>query len=161
MTRRQQKMSPAKAKTAWLAWCAWGFLGGIFVFEDTLGGSGTFVWIFTAPFWALFAAWPFLWLWLRTRKGASLVEMDDDIRAGDVSLRLVQKDGVRYVGREQLAKVLAAQANKLPNRSETLAGGDEAFVRLEDVRGLAQHSQPFSEWLDIVDAIADPFAGTR
>ena len=42
MTRRQQKMSPAKAKTAWLAWCAWGFLGGIFVFEDTLGGRGAF-----------------------------------------------------------------------------------------------------------------------
>lgn len=161
MTRRQQKMSPAKAKTAWLAWCAWGFLGGIFVFEDTLGGSGTFVWIFTAPFWALFAAWPFLWLWLRSRKADSLVEMDEDICAGDVTLRLVQKDGVRYVERGQLVKVLAAESDALTAKSETLAGGDEAFVRLENVRSLAKRSPALAQWLAVADDIADPFAGTR
>lgn len=84
MRRRKQKFNREKSRTMWLAWCAWAVMGGIFVFEDTQGGTGWLTWTMTAPFWIAFALWPFLWLWLRSRRDEAAVEIDDDIAAGEV-----------------------------------------------------------------------------
>ena len=102
MARRKQKFSREKARTMWLAWSAWLFIGGIFVFEDTQGGTGWLTWTMTAPFWLAFILWPFLWAYLATRRNPEYVEMDDDIRAGDAVCRLVQKNGVRYAEKSAL-----------------------------------------------------------
>lgn len=150
MTRRLQKLSRAKARTAWLAWAAWGVLGTIFLFEDTLGGSGIFAWIFTAPFWAVFVAWPFLWVWLKTRKYPEWVEADDDITAETVKCRLVQKDGVRYVDKheaeEKFGIALQCDVVKIP-------GGDENFAALECLRPFADKNEKLRAWLAVVDSI--------
>lgn len=157
MPRRLQKLSRAKSRTCWLAWCAWAVVGTIFVFEDTLGGSGTFAWILTGPFWLAFAGWPVLWLWLKhaSRTRAGWVEMDDDIRleeeGGAVVCRVVQKEGVRYVE----AASFAAAFGRLPQAGAVkLAGGDEDFVPVEAVRPLAQDHGKLRRWLEVLDSIA-------
>ena len=63
----------------WLAWIAWGVIGSIFLFEDSRGGSGWLSFLLTSPFWLLFAVWPFIWLWLVTRRNDEWVEIDDDV----------------------------------------------------------------------------------
>lgn len=153
MARRQQKMSRAKSRTAWLAWLAWGIFGTIFVFEDTLGGSGAFAWIFTAPFWVMFAVWPFLWVWLKTRVKPEMVEADDDIVAGDVKCRLVQKDGVRYVERLSFETAFAI---KLKGPFVKLSGGDEDFVPLAGILKLTQENkenEKLKNWLTVIDSL--------
>lgn len=151
MPRRQQKLSFAKSRTAWLAWCAWGVFGSIFVFEDTAGGSGVFAWIFTAPFWVLFALWPFVWVWLKARRAPDLVEIDDDITAGEMTARLVQYNGVRFVEAHPFAQTFGVKLEAI----ETVAipGGDETFVRLDDVRSLAENNKALAAWFETVDSL--------
>lgn len=153
MARRQQKMSRAKSKTAWLAWLAWGIFGTIFVFEDTLGGSGTFAWILTAPFWVMFAVWPFLWLWLKTHVKPEMVEVDDDIVRGNVKCRLVQKEGVRYLERTSFESAFAIQ---LTGPFVKLPGGQEDFIALSDIKKLAEKNQTnekLKSWLALVESL--------
>lgn len=155
MIRRKQKLSRSKSRTAWLAWIAWGIVGSIFVFEDTEGGSGIFAWIFTAPFWLVFALWPFLWMWLKMRNDPVLVEIDDDITAAGRTARLVQKDGIRYVETAPFADVFGVHAAGCVR----LPGGDEAFTRLDDIRELARNAggdAPVRQWLAVVDSIPSP-----
>lgn len=153
MTRRGQKLSGAKSKTMWLAWLAWGIIGSIFVFEDAAGNSAWLTLLLTAPFWLMFAVWPFLWLWLKTRRNPNWVEMDDDIVAGDKTARLVQKDGVRYVDMDAFAAVFETPTD-LPY--VTLPGGDERFVKVDDVRVYAKKNAALAAWLEVVDSLAGP-----
>ncbi|MDO4938098.1 MAG: hypothetical protein Q4E62_09290 [Sutterellaceae bacterium] len=150
MARRKQKMSRAKSRTAWLAWLAWGIFGTIFVFEDTVGGSGLFAWIFTAPFWVMFAVWPFMWAYLKMRMTPEMVEVDDDIVVGETKCRLVQKDGVRYVER---ASFEAAFEQKLTEPTVKLAGGDEDFVELSKVEKYAKDNEKLKNWLAVVETL--------
>lgn len=150
MARRQQKLSRAKSRTAWLAWCAWGVFGSIFLFEDTFGGSGVFAWIFTAPFWVMFALWPLIWVWLKTRRNEALVEADDDISTEDAACRLIQKDGLRYVERESFEKAFGIL---LKGPFEKIAGGDEDFVLLASVEPLAKDNKKLQQWLELVATI--------
>ena len=122
MARRKQKISREKTRTMWLAWSAWLFIGGIFVFEDTQGGTGWLTWTLTAPFWLAFVVWPFLWGYLATRRNPDYVEIDDDIRTDDSVCRLVQKDGVRYAEKASLLSAFDIRG-ALP--TQTLAGGTE------------------------------------
>ena len=154
MTRRKQKLSRSKSRTAWLAWLAWGIFGSIFLFEDTEGGSGVFAWIFTAPFWLMFAAWPLLWVWLKSRRDPALVEIDDDIAAGDAAARLVQKDGVRYAEAEGLRKTFGVEVPR--SKTVRLAGGDEDFVRIDDLRELSRDAEGLRRWLEVVDSVPSP-----
>lgn len=151
MPRRQQKLSSAKSRTAWLAWCAWGVFGSIFMFEDTAGGSGVFAWIFTAPFWVLFALWPLLWAWLRLRRAPGLVEIDDDITAGGATARLVQSEGIRYVEAAPFAQ--AFNLNLKGIETASIPGGGEVFVKLENVRPLAEGNEQLALWLTEVDSL--------
>lgn len=150
MPRRIQRMSRAKARTAWLAWCAWAMFGSIFVFEDTAGGSGVFAWIFTAPFWVLFALWPFLWVWLKFRRDPHAVDIDDDITVEGLTARLVRKDGVDYVEIEPFCATF-----KLPEPDEEvhLPGGNERFARLEHFRAQAAEHPQLAAWIAQVDAL--------
>ncbi len=155
MKRRQQKLSRSKQKTAWLAWAAWGVVGSVFLFEDIEGGSGYFSFLLTSPFWLMFAVWPFLWLWLKSRRDPALVEIDDDITAAGKTARLVQKEGVRYVESAPFSAVFGVKARG----TVKLAGGDEDFTRLEDVRALARgrsEDDPLVVWIATVDGIASP-----
>ena len=153
MARRKQKFSREKARTMWLAWSALLFIGGIFVFEDTQGGTGWLTWTMTAPFWLAFILWPFLWAYLATRRNPEYVEMDDDIRAGDAVCRLVQKNGVRYAEKSALDAAFDLKG-KLP--TITLEGGDEKFVPIEALRDPAKDNEKLRTWLAAVDSIASP-----
>ena len=153
MARRQQKLSRAKSRTAWLAWAAWGVFGSIFLFEDTMGGSGVFAWILTAPFWIMFVVWPFLWVWLKTRRSPELVEIDDDIVAGDVKCRMVQKEGVRYVERDSFEKAFDLVSER---PFVKIPGGDEDFIAVKDIEPLAAKSEALKKWLAQLATIADP-----
>ena len=155
MPRRKQKLSRSKSRTAWLAWLAWAIVGSIFMFEDTEGGSGTFALILTAPFWFVFVLWPFLWIWLKTRRDPALVEIDDDITAAGRTARLVQKEGVRYVETAPFAAAFGVAAKG----TVRLPGGDEAFTPVEDIRALVQRTAkdaPVRQWLAVVDSIPSP-----
>ena len=153
MSRRKQKFSREKARTMWLAWSAWLFIGGIFVFEDTQGGTGWLTWTMTAPFWLAFVLWPFLWAYLASRRNPEYVEIDDDIRAGDTVCRLVQKDGTRYAGKTSLD---AAFHIKGALTTCKLAGGSEDFVPLDALRRYARENDKLDVWLSVVDSIASP-----
>jgi len=137
----------------WLAWCAWGVLGSIFIFEDTQGGTGWLAWTMTAPFWVMFALWPLLWFWLSRRRDADLVEIDDDILAEDIRCRLVQKSQIRYMEVDALKNVFGLTSNA-PHVK--LTGGDEDFVALEDIRPLASDNKRLATWLNQVDSIEKP-----
>ena len=153
MRRRKQKFNREKSRTMWLAWCAWAVMGGIFVFEDTQGGTGWLTWTMTAPFWIAFALWPFLWFWLRSRRDETSVEIDDDIAAGEVKCRLVQKRGVRYAELDQVREEFSIQGRLNP---VTLSGGNEAFVKLDELRPYAKENRALAAWLDVVDSLAYP-----
>lgn len=147
--RRKQRLSAGKSKTMWLAWLAWGIIGSIFLFEDSQGGSGVFSFILTSPFWLAFALWPFLWLWLKTRKDPAMVEIDDDITADGKTARLVLKDGVKYVQAEPFSETFRVKIEK----TVKLAGGDENFARLDELRDQAKANEAFASWLQIVDGL--------
>ena len=151
MTRRRQKFSRTKTRTAWLTWLAWGIMGSIFGFEDIRGGSGWLTVIMTSPFWILFIVWPFLWLWLVNQKNAALVEIDEDISTDTDTARLVQKDGVRYVEAPPFLQTFHINAD-MP--TVLLPGGDEHFVELETVRQFAKNNEKLKKWLDVVDSIS-------
>lgn len=136
----------------WLAWSAWGVIGAIFVFEDIKGGSGWLTLLMTSPLWVAFAVWPFLWLWLRSKRDPSYVEIDDDIVAGDVKCRMVQKDGIRYMQKDDL-KLFNIEENL---KAVTLEGGDELFVNVESVRRYAKDEPRLKAWLDVVDSLDYP-----
>ncbi len=153
MRRRKQKFNREKSRTMWLAWCAWAVMGSIFVFEDTQGGTGWLTWTMTAPFWIAFALWPFLWLWLKSRRDEASVEIDDDIAAGEVKCRLVQKGGVRYAEIDQVREEFSIQGRLNP---VTLSGGNEAFVKLDELRPYAKENRALAAWLDVVDSLAYP-----
>ncbi len=153
MKRRKQKFNREKSRTMWLAWCAWAVMGSIFVFEDTQGGTGWLTWTMTAPFWIAFALWPFLWLWLRSRRDETSVEIDDDIATGEVKCRLVQKGGVRYAELDQVREEFSIQGRLNP---VTLSGGNEAFVKLDELRPYAKENRALAAWLDVVDSLAYP-----
>ncbi len=138
----------------WLAWCAWGVIGSIFLFEDSAGGTGWLTLILTAPFWMMFVLWPLLWAWLRLRKDPELVEMDDDFPAGDGLVRVVQKDGIRYAECASLTAAFGDQALQ-GAKLQKIAGGDEDFVRLQDLPG-SRSNQRLSDWLK---QAAGPAAG--
>lgn len=150
MTRRKQKMSRAKARTGWLAWICWGIVGSIFLFEDTAGGTGWLTLILTSPFWLAFALWPFLWIALKMNKSPEYVESDEDFTFSALTLRVVQKDGVRYLEKDAVAELLAGKCSAEP---VALPGGEEVFVRLEDVRREGK-SASFSEWLAQMDEVS-------
>ena len=152
MTRRKQKLSRAKARTMWLAWCAWGVLGSIFLFEDTAGGTGWLSLILTGPFWLMFAAWPLLWAYLRFRKDPALVEMDDDFPAPKGTVRVVQKDGVRYAELETLAKAFGVDADQIDS-VKTIEGGEERFAAFDSLRRLAGDNPDLQKWFEEMDAI--------
>lgn len=151
MTRRYQRLSHARSKTCWLVWFAWAMFGSIFVMEDTRGGTGWLTWILTSPFWIAFGMWPILWLWTRFTKNPSWVEMDEDIPADGVTVRLVQKDGVRYVDAAEAARVFG-----LPKTWPTIKipGGEEDFARIEDLRPAAKDNKTLAAWLEVVDSLA-------
>lgn len=153
MARRKQKISREKSRTMWLAWSAWLFIGGIFVFEDTQGGTGWLTWTLTAPFWLAFVVWPFLWGYLATRRNPDYVEIDDDIRTDDSVCRLVQKDGVRYAEKASLLSAFDIRG-ALP--TQTLAGDTEEFVPIEALRKAAKENKKLAAWLAVVDSIASP-----
>lgn len=135
----------------WLAWIAWGVFGAIIQFEDTQGGSGTLSLILTSPFWLAFAVWPFLWLWIRTRKDPTMVDFDDDVTVDGKTARLIIKDGKRYVQAESFAEIFGVKTAG----TVKLAGGDEDFVCLEDVRDQAKGNEALEKWFATVDQI-DP-----
>ncbi len=153
MARRKQKISREKSRTMWLAWSAWLFIGGIFVFEDTQGGTGWLAWTLTAPFWLAFILWPFFWAYLATRRNPEYVEIDDDIRADDSVCRLVQAGGVRYAEKASLLAAFHIRGT-LPTR--ILAGGTEVFVPIDALRPFAQENKKLAAWLTVVDTIASP-----
>lgn len=151
MPRRKQKLSRRKSRTMWLAWIAWGVFGAIIQFEDTQGGSGTLSLILTSPFWLAFAVWPFLWLWIRTRKDPTMVDFDDDVSVDGKTARLIIKDGKRYAQAESFAEIFGVKTAG----TVKLAGGDEDFVCLEDVRDQAKGNEALEKWFATVDQI-DP-----
>ena len=151
MQRRPVKMSRARARTGWLLWLAWGIFGSIFLFEDNAGGSLTLSFLLTSPLWCLFAAWPFLWLWRVLQKEPAQVTIDDDIVAGDVKARLVEKDGVRYV--EAASFCEAFHCDRPPAAAVKLPGGDEDFLPLEAFRGAAKKNEALAAWLEAADCI--------
>lgn len=153
MTRRKQKFSREKSRTMWLAWCAWLVIGGIFVFEDTQGGTGWLTWMMTAPFWVAATLWPFLWIWLVTRRDTAFVEIDDDIVSDTCKCRMVQKNGVRYTEKDDVTKTFAIKA---PLSSVKLEGGDELFVKIDNLRPLAKENKPLSDWIAVVDSVSFP-----
>ena len=109
-------------------------IGSIFLFEESRGGSGWLSFLLTSPFWLLFAVWPFIWLWLVTRRNDEWVEIDDDVISGEngeTIARFVQKDGVRYVDIDAFADTFKCSRD-VP--TVTLPGGTERFARLDDVR---------------------------
>lgn len=151
MTRRYQRLSRARARTFWLVWLAWAMFGSIFVMEDERGGTGWLTIILTSPFWIAFVLWPFLWAWTRFTRNPTWVEMDEDIPAGEVTARLVQKDGVRYADAAQILSVFGVKG---PWPLTHIAGGDEAFVRIEDLRPAAKSNKALAAWLEVVDSLA-------
>lgn len=137
----------------WLAWIVWGVIGSIFLFEDSRGGSGWLSFLLTSPFWLLFAVWPFIWLWLVTRRNDEWVEIDDDVISGEngeTIARFVQKDGVRYVDIDAFADTFKCSRD-VP--TVTLPGGTERFARLDDVRHMATGNKALTEWLAVVDSL--------
>lgn len=152
MARRRQKLSKARARTAWLAWCAWGVIGSIFMFEDAAGGTGWLTTILTAPFWLMFALWPVLWAWLRLRVNPDCVEMDEDFPADGKSIRVVQKDGERFVERASFAAVFPGQADKL-QELRRIPGGDEEFVPFAAILRLAGDNPELAVWVDAMQAL--------
>lgn len=153
MTRRKQKFNSAKARTLWLAWSAWGVIGAIFVFEDLKGGSGWLTILLTLPLWGAFVVWPFLYGWLRTRRDATYVEIDDDIVSEDKVCRMVQKNNVRYGVKDDIEHVFGLQINV---ETVKLEGGDESFVPLDAIRNRAKECPAFKSWLVVVDSLAYP-----
>ena len=152
MTRRKQKLSRARARTMWLAWCAWGVIGSIFLFEDTAGGTGWLSLILTAPFWVMFALWPLLWAYLRFRNDPALVEMDDDFPAPHGAVRVVQKDGVRFAEIGSLVRAFGLDAAQVGS-AQTIEGGDELFAPLDALRALSGDKSDLQKWLSELDDI--------
>ena len=153
MPRRKQHLSRRKSRTMWLAWLAWGVFGAIIQFEDTQGGSGTLSLILTSPFWLAFALWPFLWLWIRARKDPAMVDFDDYVTVEGKTTRLIIKDGKRYVE----AKPFAEAFGVTTAGTVKLAGGDEDFARLEDIRSQAEGNEALEKWLATV-ALINPLS---
>lgn len=137
----------------WLAWSAWLMIGGIFVFEDIKGGSGWLTILLTSPLWLMFIVWPFLYAWLRSMRNTDYVEIDDDIKTPTLTCRMVQKDAIRYIDKEDLQRIFNVQATAQPVRLE---GGPEEFFKIEDVRIHAKDNKAFAEWLAVVDSLAYP-----
>ena len=152
MARRRQKLSKARARTAWLAWCAWGVIGSIFLFEDVAGGTGWLTMILTAPFWLMFALWPVLWAWLRLREAPESVEMDEDFPVAGKSIRVVQKDGERFAEKASFAAVFPGEAGKL-KETRKIPGGDEEFFPFSAISRLAGENPELSAWLDAMERI--------
>ena len=152
MARRRQKLSKARARTAWLAWCAWGVIGSIFLFEDAAGGTGWLTMILTAPFWLMFALWPVLWAWLRFRTAPDSVEMDEDFPVAGKFIRVVQKDGERFAEKASFAAVFPGQAKKF-EETRKIPGGDEEFFPFSAISRLAGENPELSAWLDAMERI--------
>ena len=78
-----------------------------------------------------------------------MVEIDDDITADGKTARLVQKDGVKYVQAEPFSETFRVKIEK----TVKLAGGDENFARLDELRDQAKANEAFASWLQIVDGL--------
>ena len=63
--------------------------------------------------------------------------------------RLVQKDGVKYVQAEPFSETFRVKIEK----TVKLAGGDENFARLDELRDQAKANEAFASWLQIVDGL--------
>ena len=65
-------MPPSRCRRGWMLWYLWGLLGTALTLEGTTvesldGAALPMAFWLSAPFWVLFAAWPFMWGWNRLR----------------------------------------------------------------------------------------------
>lgn len=65
-------MPPSRCRRGWMLWYLWGLLGTALRLEGTTvesldGAALPMAFWLSAPFWVLFAAWPFMWGWNRLR----------------------------------------------------------------------------------------------
>ncbi len=79
-----------------------------------------------------------------------MVEIDDDIVAGDIKARVVQSEGVRYAEKSsfEAACGVTAQVDFVE-----IFVGDERLIRIDDLRSLAAGNESLRDWIAVVDSL--------
>lgn len=127
-------MPPSRRRRGWMLWCLWGLLGTALTLEGTTvesldGAALPMAFWLSAPFWALFAAWPFMWVWDRLRARHLWAEEALEIPGPDGAIVTVVRG--RMPGDRDAARDLWVPLSALPS---ALGNGTPLPAGLEPVR---------------------------
>lgn len=127
-------MPPSRCRRGWMLWYLWGLLGTALTLEGTTvesldGAALPMAFWLSAPFWVLFAAWPFMWGWNRLRARRLWGEEALDVQGPDGTVVTVVRG--RMPGERDAAPDLWVPLSALPS---ALGNGTPLPAGLEPVR---------------------------
>ena len=135
----------------WMAWIAWGVIGGALFLNDLKAGTGALSLILVAPFWGLWLLWPTYrlarawWRWqskgLRSSNG-TYYEFDGR------QIRIVMQGDSIWISANDVFDALGLQGRQRNiGRAREIAGRD-GLVRPPGSRLLAFSEIGIKAWLD-------------